>query len=58
MFDNFGGKIDVEFRPIKMVVMNFFNIEDLGNRRISKPRKVLIRHKEFLVSGEKPDPVT
>ena len=55
MFDDFSRKIYIKFGPVKMFWNIFLNVENLAERRIEKPWKVVVRYEQFFPTGQKPN---
>jgi hypothetical protein len=50
-------KIDVEVRPIEVMGLWAFHMENAGHRGIAEPGKVLEGKKDLAIPEEQPDPV-
>ena len=56
-FQRIQGKVDVEIRPVKVVLMREFNIENITYPRVLEPRVLLVREKILLPLDKEPEAV-
>ena len=47
VFDGFYAQIYIQIRPIEVPKRRLLNSEDIPNRNLFEPRKILIRKKKF-----------
>jgi len=57
MSDRFDRQINVEVRPVQMVVTRQLDPGDLCNGSLFEPRKLFEGHEELLLCDEQPEPV-
>ena len=57
VLDAFQIQIHVEFRPMKMIPVGKFHVEQLAHRRVAKPREIAEAEKIFLARDEQPEAV-
>ena len=58
MSDGFYAQIYIQIRPIEVAGRRLLNLEDVPNRNLFEPREILIRKKKFLLTYEKPYPMS
>ena len=49
-----NAQVDIERRPVEMILMKQFNLQNLVDRCIAKPREIVIRQKIFLALNKDP----
>ena len=57
MLNRLQSEIYIQIRPVEVLWCWLFYINDLANRRIPEPWKILVRHKQFSVTYEDPYPM-
>jgi hypothetical protein len=57
VFDGVDGEIDVQVRPVQVVVTGKLDIRDFPNRRLPKPWKLVERHEQLALADEQPEPM-
>ena len=56
--DGFYAQIYIQIRPIEVPRRRLSNLENVPNRNLFEPREILIRKKKFLLTYEKPYPMS
>jgi len=57
MSDRFDRQINVEVRPVQMLVARQLDPRDFCNGSLFEPRKLFEGHEELLLADEQPEPV-
>jgi hypothetical protein len=57
VLDAFQIQILVQFRPMKMIAVGKFHVEQSVHRRAAKPREIVEAEKVFLARDEQPEAV-
>ena len=58
MLDRFYTQIYIQIRPIEVPGHRLLNSEDVPNRNLFEPRKILIGKKKFPLFDEQPYPMS
>ena len=58
VLNGFYAQIYIQIRPIEVARHRLLNVEDVPNRNLFEPRKILIRKKQFPLTDEKPYPMS
>jgi hypothetical protein len=51
MLNNLLGKVYIKVRPIEVCRCRFLHVQDLTDRGLLEPGKVVVRHEQLLPSG-------
>lgn len=55
MPNRLNGQVDVEIGPVQMVGRGKFDVQNLADRDIAKPRKFGERQKQFFIGQQQPE---
>ena len=58
VLDGFYAQIYIQIRPVEVPGRRLLNLENVPNRNLFEPREILIRKKKFLLTDEKPYPMS